>query len=359
MAGKETRLTLWALDPELSLENVITLLKLNYSKTIDYLSNRNDIPRYDRTLVNSWKPFSDDEEEFKIQTYTILGQEIKCIPTKSFIETSAPEGEVIYNDYVIPRSKRIHQNIQNVFFFESFGRVFVIVEGPEYKIRSIRSVLMGAGRKADEAHKEWKKVQFKDIPNYSFSSDFFYWLISKENQEVSSCNEERCCEKEECDSLLKISISDIRNLSQSVDRKDITHESTGKNLLDEAVPKTGLGINTTVGQVGTTLITSEGTIRFHLLANGEAIINNYESGLNGTNGEVIPFYLNLDLGSLMLYAVLLPELKKQFNIEKNGPEWTIEHQALARKSWALGAINELCAENEIDIDEIEALDWFK
>jgi hypothetical protein len=342
--SKEARFSLWSLDPEISLDDIPELLSLEYAREISYLEGINGLVNFDRTLMHRWMPYSEDKG-FSIQTYEILGITVSCIPAKALIETAAPRDEAVFGTFVLPRNKRIQQSILEVFFFELAGRVYTIVKGPEYKTRYVRTNLMGASRKADDQHKGWKKVQFNNIANYSFPSEFFYWLISKENQTIKT-------------EIFDLQISDIRFLSQSVDRKDIKHESEGRNLLHEAVPKTGLGINTKVGQVGTTIISEEGTIRFVLYETGESSVDIYESAINSSNGEIEPFDQQLDIGSLMLYAVILPALKAAFNADK-GKLWTVQHQADSRKHWALGAINELCAENQITFDEIKKLDWFK
>ncbi len=341
MAGKETKLTVWALDPEISLNQLPELMRLNYSKAISYLDEK-DLPQIDKTLMHRWKEYISDEE-FNIQSYEVLGQTILSIPVRAFIETAAPPDKALHGDFVMPRSKRVTPSLLEVFFFEMSSRVYAIINGPEYKTRYIRTLLMGGGKNPEETHKEWKKVQFKDIPNYTFSSKFFYWLISKENTTITT-------------PLFEMNISDIRLLSQSPDRRDVKHESEGDNLLEEAMSKTGLGVNSRIGHIGTTISCEEGSLRFVLFETGDCFVDNYESALNGHQGELIPFEQAIDKGSLMLYSVILPSLKAAFNADR---DWTTQQQADARKTFSLGAINELCAENEISLDEIKSLDWFK
>jgi|GEM_PF-4768509 len=346
MAGKETKLTVWALDPELSIDDIPELLNLDYSKYIEYLNGADrDLNEFDRKLLHRWREYS-NTQGINIQSKEISGLTIRCVSAYAFIESPAPQNQAVIGDFVLPRERRVSPTELPVFFFEYMRRVYAIVVGPEYKTRYIRSALMGGGRNPDEQHTRWKKVQFKDIPNYTFSSDFFYWLISKQNTTVGT-------------SLVNMDISDIRYLSQSADRRDVHHESEGDNLLDEAMSKTGLGVNSRVGQVGTTITCPGANLRFILFETGDCYVDNYLSSVIGPTGEIEPFENYLDIGALMLYAIVLPELKSAFNHEKDSLQWTTRHQADSRKTWALGAINELCSENDISIEEIKDLDWFK
>jgi hypothetical protein len=345
MAGKETKLSVWALDPEISLEQIPSLLQLDYVRNIEYLEEVTVQNPLEKKLMNRWREYNDGMG-FEIRETEILGNSLNYIPATAYLEFAVPKDQAMYDQFLVPRTQRVNHTMLPVFFYEFAGRVYVIVTGPEYKVRNIRSFLMGGGKKPNESHTRWKKVQFKDIPNYSFSSDFFYWLISKENSSIKT---------EEFD----LNISDIRYLAQSPDRRDVRHESEGDNLLDEAMSKTGLGVNSRVGQVGTTISTSAGTLRFSIFETGDCYVDNYDSGIIDSKGEISPFESTLDKGALMLYAVILPELKAAFNTEKISGVWTTQQQADSRKNWALGAINELCSENEVSMDDISQLDWFK
>ncbi|RED34660.1 hypothetical protein [Paenibacillus sp. VMFN-D1] len=345
MAGKDIKLSLWALDPSINIESVSELMTLNYNKPIDYLSDRPGISSFDRTLMNRWREYKPDQG-FEVQEIEVFDTTFRYIPAKAYFETTVGLNQAIVNGTVLPREYRISDNELPVFFFEYIGRVYVIVSGSEYKVSSIRKLLMGHGRHATEEQKQWQKVHLKDIPNYNFTSDFFYWLISKENQIVET-------------SLVKMEISDIRFLAQTgTERSDVRHESQGANILDEAVSKTGLGVNSRVDKIGTTISFEGGHINLIIFDNGACWVDNYSSAMNGVAGELEAFEENLETGTLTLFCGILPELRTAYNTEKDDDKWTTGHQAAARKLWALGAINELCSENEITLDEISQLEWF-
>lgn len=343
MANKSLRTTIWQLDSELTLESVKELLLLNYNKIIDYLENHNLDP-IDKVLINRWET-SFGNRDFEIKEVSIKGYKVRCINTIACFETAASPNSAIIGEFILPRERRVFSYAYPVYFFELGSRVYVIVVAPASADSRIRSALMGGARKPVPEHTKWKKVQFSDIPNYTFNSDFFYWFISKQNQVINS-------------DLSQIQVRDIKHLSQVTERKDTKHLSEGDNLLDEAVPKTGLGVNSNVGQVGTTLVVPEAHLRLILMETGECYIDPYLSSVNGPNGQLEPVEDNLESVALMLYVVLLPTLKAAYNADIQKGSWAPEHHAQARKEWALGAINELCSENGITLEEIKSLEWF-
>lgn len=345
MANKETKMSIWALDPQMTLEQVPELLRIDYSREIEYLEEF-EISNLDKKLINRWLEY-DQAYGFDVKQIEVLGNEARYIISKAFFETAAsPERAVIEGYGPIQREYRITSYEMPVVFFEYHARVYVIVVGSDYKTKSIRTILMGGGRLSDENHRRWGKVQTKDINNYTFGSEFFYWFISKQNSNISVGD-------------ISLDVSDIRFLSQTgTERSDVRHESQGANITDEAISKTGLGVNSRVGQVGTTLGFNGGNYRLILFEDGSCWIDSNLSAVNGVAGALEPFDSNLEFGALSIYVSILPLLRNAYNADKDQGRWTVEFQANSRKLWALGAINELCSENEITLDEINALEWF-
>lgn len=345
MAGKEIKMTVWALNPDLTLENVVEFMSFNYNKTISYLADRTDLSRHEKTLLNYWAEY-EQGRGFSIREMNLFGKNVRYLSVRANFETAASESNAIIGDFLIPRQNRVTHYDEPVYFYEYFGRIYAIVIGSSLKIGTIRKVLMGGKRNLTDEQKRWGRVQTSEIHTYNFASEFFYWLISKQNTEIDS-------------ESITIEISDIRAVSQTgSERTDVHHESTGSNLLDEAVPRAGLGINSRVSKIGTSLSYEGGTINLIIFENGECWIDNYFSTINGPNGELIPFDTNLEVGTLILYYVLLPVIKEAYHSERDTGSWTTNHQANSRKDLALGAINELCAENEITLEEIQNLPWF-
>lgn len=150
-----------------------------------------------------------------------------------------------------------------------------------------------------------------------------------------------------------------RHLAQSTERNDARFLSEGANLLDEAIPRTGLGVNSLIDQVGTTLsIPTEANLRLIIRESGECLIDPEFSTVNGPNGEFQPIDDHLETVAMLLYMIVLPGLRSVYHTDINNGTWTAHHVSNARKQWALGAINELCASNNITLEEIFSLTVF-
>jgi len=98
--------------------------------------------------------------------------------------------------------------------------------------------------------------------------------------------------------------SHIRFLIQSADRKNISHESERENLLDEAMSKTGFGVNRRLGSVGITITTNKESHIFVFYDDENCVVNTYGSTITSPAGEVVPFDMQLEVGSLMLYGII-------------------------------------------------------
>lgn len=351
MAGEYLHLQVWALDPAISLEDVSTFMSFDYNKPIEYLDDarliaRNQLTVTDRLLLNRWIEF-EDGRGFGIQQREIYGQQVRYLSVIAHHETQASRDDAVIEEVVVPRRRRITPYDEKVFFFEYFNRVYVIPVGTKSRIENVRKKLMGASREKSEDQRRWRKVQTSEISAYHFSSEFFYWLLSKENCAVTIED-------------VEVEIRDIRAVSQTgAERSDVKHDSEGDNLLIEAIPRTGLSINSRVSKIGTSLHHQSGIVSLIIFSDGSCFVDRYISSVNQADGSSIGFEFNLERGVLDLYFSLLPALKQAYNHDVDTHEWTTTHQAAARKKWALGVIEELSAENELTIEEFKQLEWFK
>lgn len=347
MANKFLRMAVWMLDETLDLEQISKLLELDYNSTIPYLEDADLMP-HEKTLDNHWSEYYQGNG-FEQHEIEILDTKIKCLPAYAVYEVPDPERDAVYEggEYIVPRARRVTKHTQPVFFFENYGRVYAIVVGPVSSDGRIRSNLMGGKRPKDPRHTGWKKVLSSEVRNYTLPSELLYWLISKQNSIVET-------------SFVHIGVSDIRYLAQSTERNDAKYMSEGSNLLDEAVPRTGLGVNSLIGQVGTTLIIQgEANLRLIIRETGECIIDTDFSVVHGKSDDFETIEDNLERAAMLLYMLILPGLRSAYNGDVNSGAWTSQHESDARKQWALGAIAELCEANNINLDEIKNMDVFK
>ena len=338
------RLTIWTSDRDLELGDISGLLTLDYTKEIPYLINR-VLTRNDKIIFNRWCPY---KEELGLGIHGVeIGQSlIQAIATRAYFETYSSERHAIVDDVVLPRDYRISSHEQPVFFFVVSGRVYAAVVGSEYIDNKIRSNLMGASRTRDTRYEGWGRILFKDIPAYTFSVDFFYWLILKQNQIITAGDYE-------------INLSDIHSLDQSSERNDVSQTVKGANLTDEPMATTGLSVDSDVKAVGITVTIPDATLKINILQNGECHIDQLISRVIGPRGEFLFVDDNLEFVTLFIYVILLPALNQEYNSDVRDGRWTTRHRETARKLWALGVINELCSENRLSIADVTGVEWFR
>lgn len=342
MLNKYKRMVIWEMDQSILIENIPDLLALNYNKEISYLRDFN-IGSHEKTLYNRWEKYY---ENFEVRQAHIMGQNISYIPTQAAIEVPAPEHNAIIDDMVLPKENRVKLYQQSVFFLDIGGRIYSIVIGAEHMDCRIRSALMGCGRNPEPSHTNWGQVNFSDIIQYRFDSDFFYWLISKRESNLKTCYGD-------------MALSNIRRLDNSSERGDTNYSSEGENILNEAVPKTGLGVNTIVDKVGMTIATNEGKISIVLENNGVCKLERSNSSINLNGGEIDFADNHLDKVSIMIYSIIIPALRAAYNFDCNNGVWTNEtHNVMCRRC-ALDAINELCYENNITLEELSQIECFR
>lgn len=338
------RMTIWTYGQDLELGNITGLLTLDYTKEIPYLIHR-DLNRNDKIIFNRWYLYK-EELGLEIHGVEIGPKSIQAIAARAYFETYTSERNAIVNDVVLPRDYRISNHEQPVFFFVVSGRVYAAVVGSEHADNKIRSYLMGAARPHDTRYEGWGRILSKDIPAYTFSVDFFYWLILKQNKIITTGDYE-------------ISLSDIHSLDQSLERNDVSQTVTGAHLMDEPMATTGLSVDSDVKAVGITVTIPEATLKINILHNGECYIDQLISRVIGPRGEFLFVNDNLEFVTLFIYVILLPALNQAYNSDVRNGRWTTDRRAVARKLWALGVINELCSENKLNVKDVAGIEWFK
>jgi hypothetical protein len=76
MIGKKKykRKTIWALDPQITLQHLPKLLVRNYNKVIPYLKDKK-LNAYDKMVMNRWTTYY-DEETFSIHAMEVMGSKL-------------------------------------------------------------------------------------------------------------------------------------------------------------------------------------------------------------------------------------------------------------------------------------------
>ncbi len=348
---KEWRLSVWEMDKDLSLEDVVSNLQLDYNLPIDYLKEKNNLNANDKTLQNGWHP-SNGEPSFNIKELTISETKIKYIHAIGYYEKADSKDRAIIKsgngaqDIIIPRHLRVFNRSCEAIFFDLNGKVYTVVEISPSEAARVRSVLFGQGRKENKKE-EWKKINYKDVKQFKFDSKFFYWLLSKVGNEFLYNGKKD----------YNIKLLDVSAVAHATEQEEYDSTSTGTNILGSLPALSGLGSNQSVYEAGFTFKLPKISMTLRMSENSECFINLDNSNIENENGELLSVNHDTVYARVILtiYGILLITLKKSYNSEISDRAWTINDEQLQRKKWGLFVIKELCDENDISLKDIETM----
>ncbi|WP_026672419.1 hypothetical protein [Alkalihalobacterium bogoriense] len=347
---KEWRLSVWELDKDLTLEDIVKNLQLKYNLPIDYLKERKDLHDLEKTLQNGWHP-GNGEDTFKIKEVTIANNKIKYIHAIGYYEKAESKNRAIIEnsgskDIIVPRHLRVFNRSCEAVFFELSGKVYTVVEVSQSEAGRVRSVLFGQGRQENKKE-EWKKVNYKDVKQFKFDSKFFYWLLSKIG------NEFKYDDKKD----YKLKLFDVSAVAHSTVQEEYDSTSIGTNILGSLPALSGLGSNQSVYEAGFTFKLPNLSLTLKISENSECFINLDKSRTENGKGESVTVNHDSEYVRVVLtiYSVLLITLKKTYNSEVSSKSWTINEEESQRKKWGLVVINELSEENNITLEDIKDL----
>lgn len=123
----DKRLTIWAMDQMHTLDSIMGVLRMDYNLPIEYLSERDGLTTYEKTLQIEWRPA--DSEEFSVETLQVGGEDYNYISAIGKYEDSLGETRaVIDGSVVLPREYRVFNKTVDAIFFENHGRVYCILD---------------------------------------------------------------------------------------------------------------------------------------------------------------------------------------------------------------------------------------
>ncbi len=341
MARNEVRFEIWGMDRDLSLNDIINLLNLDYNKPIDYLTEYTNLSVYDKTLQNKWLPTNN--QNFTIETLTIAGQNIQYINAIGQYEDQVGPTRGIVNGTPLPREVRVFNKSINAVFFHYNGRVYCVLDVGTSQASRVRSLLFGQNR--SNRIEEWGTVEFRNLDFYSLDSRFFYWIFSKRGQALNFPHFNNG----------QVNVVDISAVSQLADRDAYDSTSQGANVLGSLQALSGLGSNQSIYNGGFYFL-KDGTFNYfmRIATDCSCIVDLSRSNIhNGTEFDLIQN--NFSKAVLTIYTFLFPGLKSLFNQEQGEGLWNFSQEAEQRKQWALEVVRELCEENSIDLEELEQI----
>ncbi|MCY8915671.1 hypothetical protein MOE20_06530 [Bacillus atrophaeus] len=335
---KEIRLTLLKLDRHFTLDNIIENLKLDYRKPIGYLTERQNLSSPEKILNNKWYP-ANNAQAFTKKTFNVGDSNIEYVLASGYYEKSASEEQAIVNGYVLPRERRVFNRTCEAIFFNLNGQVYCVIEVSQSEERNVKSILFGQGRGINKKE-EWGKVEHKDITQFSFDSNIFYWLISKKGSQFNYENSD-----------FKFSLTDITAISNQTDRLEYDSTNSGSNILGSSPALTALGSNHSVYEAGLSFKTPNMTLLLRLSETSTCYVNVDKSFVTLQSGDNVNVKQDLTNVVLSIYTVILLTLKGAYNSASDKSE----KQVTQRRNWALLVIRTLCEENEIPLNEIKKL----
>lgn len=345
MADFDTRLVIWAMDPELRLERIIELLSMEYNTSIDYLQEYSDLVDYEKTLQIQWLP---QNGTFQIDHLNLSGTEFQYVSAIGTYEEALGPQRAFINNQLLPRAYRVFNKTVNAVFFQNMGRVYCVLDMSISQESRVRSCLFGQGYKFKKP--EWGKIQSKDLTQYNLDSRFFYWLFSKVGHRLSI--------RLENEEDYAVNLVDVHAVSQLSEREVHDNRSEGSDVLGSIPALSGLGINQNVYEGGVHLMMPDMQLLTKIHSNCTCFIDSMNSRFiiqDDDQGQPRTILDDFPKAAILIYTVLFPGLKEIYHRAVDGGEWTAATEEGQRKEWALQVIKHLSADNQITLEDLEKI----
>ena len=204
---------------ERTLEEIIPLLKFKYFKPIEELNNL-QCDTENKNRIFKWK--ETNTGGFKIDTINVSGIDFKYIDAIASVEVlTIPKRkrEEISARLELDKKILVEEKESHVFFVSYIGSVYAIISGSKDLEGPIRSTLLETKKKSES---QWGNVYFKDISQYSFITNFYYWLIDKKADKMSIDSDSIC-------------IIDLKGFKSDTERETSSFSGEGENI-DKRIP---------------------------------------------------------------------------------------------------------------------------
>lgn len=324
--------SIWGMDHSLSLEDIQRIQQdIDYTENIEYLDEYR-LDEGDKKLLHNWEITSDikyyqpKNSEVPIRYYTSEGHfESAVSKQNAFVDSHFKQ--------LLPRDRRISQKTSHVIFLEMNERVYSIVYGGASAFQ-VRTILMGRGLK-QRRREEWGKVD-ETLPQYTFGSDFFYWIYNKYETGgiVQTPNGD-------------VQIRDVEGIGRFSDRQQHNTRGRGPKSTGEISNKTALGIDQLVYESDFILDFDNMNLIFGMDEYGSCTIDKKRTIYIDDNGDIGGVVGKEPDILLSLYIDILPGLLSAYHEEQLKKTWTPVLALQAKRNWATDVIIELCLHHGI------------
>lgn len=318
---------------EKTLDEIIPLFQNRTFKAIEELAGLN-VSEENKSCIAKWEEI--DGTGFKKECIDINNIKYEYIQAKASIEivnVNKNKREMLSERVELDKKLLVETKKSIVYFVNYLGCVYGIIIGPKEMESRIRSRLMHCRRKESE----WGNIYSTNLQEYSFSKNFYYWVIDKKQCEISDGNS-------------KANIIDVKGFKSDTERETSSISGQGSHI-DKRIPlKSILGMGERLINLYIKMNYNGITYGFVLHNDGRLTVYSAECGLFGVTN---PRMLNIRECVFSIYFEIIPFLKKVFSSEVTLKNWEV-HEKRIRKTYALEVIRTLMKDNNIEIKELEA-----
>lgn len=328
------RMVVWKLDSLINIEDIPRLLNMNHNKRISFLEGSNHI------LRNRWIP-TGENNTFQINEGSILGKTYRYTYAIGNYEQSLGERKSYVNDVLLDRDLRVFNKTCQAVFFEYETDVYIVLQTNKSNESTIRSSLMGQAR-GEGKIEAWGKVDYTDHLPFKFTSNFFYWLLSKKGTAISREDN-------------SIEVHDVSAVAVLSDRSVYNTSSEGEGLLEGSVGALSvLSTNENINNIGLILKIGKYNLDFKFDYCAEILIDEYKTYYEDRDGDgnilsVVQYEDSSSEFIVLLFTVIFPILIEEFS---NDAEWDEAANLRQQKSWALDVVKKLIQHTGITLQEL-------
>ena len=331
--GTGKNMCIWSVDN--TLEEIKSLISLNYDTEFKTLKD-SEFSDEDKKRKCSWTTFHniiEKEVSDEISVSYIKGNakiEVALLPESKWVD----RGQLLSKNIRVTEVSSICMFVRN----NSTEKVYCIVEGSKSTEGRIRSNLMRITDKDQIVNGvTWNGVNYKNVLNYTYESDFFYWLIYNKNRTINIDG-------------YSFEIEDVKQFMSKEDRNEGSCQGDG-NEVDREIPLMSLmsiDMKLILLKLKITL-NNQSHYCFSFAYDGRVIIEDTQCIIQQTVGK----YDTMDLNKVTLdiYFIILPKLYKQYR--EDIENWQT-NKVTFRKKLCFDVIKQMLVENGIDFDELAA-----
>ncbi|MGL5126352.1 MAG: hypothetical protein ACRC6U_10300 [Fusobacteriaceae bacterium] len=303
---------IWELPRISSLNILLNILKLDYTKTLD-----------DSTLKNYWGNFF--EEDLMVSEYTLEKIDNNTEKIK-YISTIAH-----YEEYSVESNAK-----KPVFFFQYNQKIYCILFGSSSSFKKIKSNLMGMTRPKTNISGHWKEVKIHDKNDFKFGSDFYKWLYSKNKSSILT-------------KYGSIEIKGIGKIKNSDNlEEDFINEITGLEITNDLVTKVCLADSKKIEELGLSILHKNFDFLLNFNHDGQGKFYRNKSYLiTDQEGKFAVTEKDYHKVSILIVILILQGLKEKYNDDISKNIWTKIQNDNLEKTESIDIIKKLIKKHNL------------